>query len=510
MKKMIGRISILVMLVAVVSACSQKKTEYTHVIPVDATSVVVLDFKSMGDKAGLNDAENEQVRLKVIDALKSGLNAQALTHVEKILKDPKESGIDFNSPTYIFVSPAFGYPVMVAKVTDEKKLRTTLDIMASEQISDVVTEVDGYSYTMAGGNLVAYSNSAIIITQTSGGSQQDVIARLLRGDADNNVHQNEYFKEMQKRSGDILFFGSMKNMPRNFMRQFGMTMPMDFNPGDMTIAGNINFDKGKISSQLEMLTENQQLKDMMEKQKKAMGKINGNLLSDFPQSTLAFLTLNVNGEELYNMLRENEDFRQNFSVEQAAQMRDLFNSFKGDISMALLNVTMNSMPTFVAYAETDKEAAINTIYENREKLFGRQARNMMKLAPNEYVMRDGRMNMFFGLKNKHIYLTNDELIYKGIGLNTDKSMKDARYASAIKGKSHYLAIDLEAISQLPLVKMMVGFNKQAATAYDVVSRFSYLEVAGDNNKNEINLYMRDKDTNSLKQIVDVAKQYVGF
>ena len=73
-KKMISRLSVLAVLIVFLAACS-KTVEYTNIIPADATVVTSINLKSLASKAGLNDKENEAAKQKVLEALKSGMNA---------------------------------------------------------------------------------------------------------------------------------------------------------------------------------------------------------------------------------------------------------------------------------------------------------------------------------------------------------------------------------------------------------------------------------------------------
>ena len=73
-KKTISRLSVLAVLIVFLAACS-KQTEYTNVIPADATAVASIDLKSLANKAGMNDKENEAAKQKLLEAMKSGMNA---------------------------------------------------------------------------------------------------------------------------------------------------------------------------------------------------------------------------------------------------------------------------------------------------------------------------------------------------------------------------------------------------------------------------------------------------
>ena len=98
-KKTISRLSVLAVLIVFLAACS-KTSEYTNVIPADASVVASINLKSLASKAGLDDKENEAAKQKVLEALKSGMNAATFQQLEKVMKNPGESGIDVESPFY--------------------------------------------------------------------------------------------------------------------------------------------------------------------------------------------------------------------------------------------------------------------------------------------------------------------------------------------------------------------------------------------------------------------------
>ncbi len=111
-----------------------------------------------------------------------------------------------------------------------------------------------------------------------------------------------------------------------------------------------------------------------------------------------------------------------------------------------------------------------------------------------------------------MYATNDELLYKNVGKAADKSVKDAPYASDMKGKSLFIAINAEAILDLPIVKMVAGFGGQEVKTYIELANKGFLPVHefGRRKSSEIDLCLKDKDVNALKQIVDFAKQFAGM
>ena len=72
-------------IVLCLSSCSktEKKTEYTHAIPANATEVAALDLTSIVDKAGLNNSYTQVTLQKLLGLLLEGGNAtQYCSHFE--------------------------------------------------------------------------------------------------------------------------------------------------------------------------------------------------------------------------------------------------------------------------------------------------------------------------------------------------------------------------------------------------------------------------------------------
>lgn len=513
-KKMISHLSVLAVLMIFLAACS-KQTEYTNVIPADATVMASINLKALAEKAGLNDKENEAAKQKLLEALKSGMNAATFQQLEKVIKSPTESGIDVESPLYVFTSPTFSYPTLVAKVNSEENLKASLEVMAKEQICQPVAEGDGFSYTTLNGTLLAFNGSTVLFVSTPGTSQvgeaQKAIANLMKQTAENSINKSGAFQKMEKQKSDINFFASMAAIPSYYGSQITAGLPANVNPEDITVVGGMNFEKGKVVLKSENYTENETVKALLKKQMASFGETNNTFVKYFPASTLLFFNVGIKGDGLYDLLNENQEFRNTVSIAKAAEVKELFSSFKGDISAGLINVTMNSAPSFMAYAEVKNSKALEAIYKNKQTLGLQRGDDILELGKDEYVYKTNRMNIFFGVKDNQMYATNDELIYKGIGKPAEKSLKDAPYASDMKGKNVFIALNAEAALELPVVKMMVGFGgEEFKTYFNLASKISYLSMSVEGETNEVDLCLKDKEVNALKQIVDFAKQFAGM
>lgn len=516
-KKMISQLSVLIVLIVFMASCS-KTSEYTNVIPSDATAVASINLQSLADKSGLKDKENEAAKQKMLEALKSGTSAATFQQLEKVVNNPKESGIDIEVPIYVFTATSFPYITLAAKVIDADKLRASLDIMIKEQICQPIESAEGYSFTiLAGNSILAFNEVTAMLVQPGSTSRMENAKQgidiLMKQAVEKSIVNNAGFQKMQKQKGDINFFASLAALPDEYARQLNIGMAsMKIDTKEIMALGNLNFEKGKIALQFEYYTENEEAKAMLEKQKKATTKLSSTFLKYFPASTIAFANVGANGEELYNLLQENEEFRSTISIAKAEEVKALFASFNGDISVGLINVTMNNAPAFVAYADVKDGSALKTLFDNKQALNLKRGEDILQLSENEYVYKTKSMNVFFGVKDKQMYATNDELLYKSICKAVDKSIKDTDYASDMKGKNFFLVVNMEAILELPIVKMMVGFGgEEYQTYFNLGSQVSYLEISNTSDGvSEIDLILKNKDTNALKQIVDFARKFAGM
>lgn len=517
-KSLFTRLALVAAMVAVVSACSDKAPEYTNVIPADASSVVSLNMKSLADKAGLNDKENKEAKEKIIEAMKSGMNAATFQQMEMILKDPKKSGVDVAKPLYIFSSEALPSVSVVAKVSSEDDLHALLETMVKENVCQPISGGDGYQYTVIGNQLfLAYTPSLLLVTSYRGNTQLEKLKQgltaLLKQDADKSIASTEVFKRMQKLGGDIdAMFSPMALMGPYAGMISQQDLPYDINLKDLQMLGSLSFDKGKISMKYENFTESPELKALFEKQQKATRPIENTFLKYFPKSTLFFVSLGINGEEFYNILLENEQFKKNFSIAKANEVKELFATFQNDVTLGLTNFTMDNNPTFLMYASVKSATPVQMLYEKKAELGLKRGEDILKLGENEYVYKSRKLNLFFGVRDNSLYVTNDEMQYKSIDKAVNPSLKDTDFASIIKGKRSAMVINTEAILALPIVKMLSEYGgAQYATTFALIDKISYADVVGTPENNaEMVIQLKDKNENSLKQIVNFIKQFAGI
>lgn len=513
-KNLFLHFAVLAVLTMLAGACS-RQAEYTNAIPADVTEVAALNLEALANKAGVGDKDNKEVLARLTDALKNDVKAATFQQLEAVMKDPSKSGIDVKAPVYLFRSPSLSDAAIVAKVSSEDDLSRLLEATEKEGMNTPVAMEDGCNLTTIGkGTLLAFNASTLLAVDYGTASRLDkakeMAATLLKQTEENSIASLSAFKKMQKMGGDINLLASPSGVWSKYARQLNYGLPDDVNLEALKLLGRLSFEKGKVELKIENYTEDAGLKALLEKQQKSTRPVENSFLKYFPKSTIALLSLGVNGGEFYNLLQENEQFRNEFSIARAAQAQELFSCFEGDVTIGLINVTMTQNPTFLAYAAVKDAAPLKALYEKKGELGLKRGEDIMQLNENEYVYKSRRSNLFFGIRDKQFYATNDELLYKSIGKGVEPSAKECGYASDLKGKRTAVAVNAEAILDLPVVKLLAGLGgSRYAAGYTFAGQIAYLEAVCDGEKTTLTLQLKEKDTNALKQLVALLKSSMG-
>ena len=237
-----------------------------------------------------------------------------------------------------------------------------------------------------------------------------------------------------------------------------------------------------------------------------MYNIENSFLKYFPKSTLSLLSMGVNGKEVYNQLTSIPEVKKNLSLENSKLLEAVCNAVDGDVTFGLTNVSMSNQPAFLMHAELKDASVIDQICEQ-------MGNEIAKLDEHEYVYKDRKFNVFFGVRDKLFYLTNDETTYKNIGKAADPSVKEKKYTSDFSGHKAAFVIDIKAIMQLPAVKMLLSYASTGENSYiqPLCEKLDYfICISNEQNGATLTLQLTDKDTNALKQAIDAAMAYAGM
>ena len=505
MKKIL--IPALAAILLLVSACSQK-AEYTHAIPMQAETVIAIQPAQLADKAKVDNASLQKLK----DLLKKDTDATLQEYYETLLDDPARSGIDFESPLYLFNLRALSKSgfFAVAKVADEANVQSFADALQQQGLISSTTAADGY--TLAEGQLLmAYNASTLIMMGSQAGPHtaalKDSIASWMQQTESQSYASRPEFQQMQQQKGDIKVIYPYAHLPKNYMAITGYRMPLGLNLKDLRFIMGLSFEKGSIDLYLNYYTENEQIKALLAKQNQIYRPIRNTFVDYFPESTLMLVNAGVDGNALYDLLVEMTPMGENLSAKDAETVKQLLSMFEDDFTFGMVNFTLSKLPSLLAYATVKDSTPLKALPDNAElkKLLGR-SNDIVQLEEDRYVWKSRNFNLFFGVQDNQFYATNDELLYKDLFKKCDPSIAQNAYAAEMKGKNGFTVIDVEAVCQLPIVKMLAGMGgSQYAAVLTVLERIAYLKSESSEAGNHVSLQLKDRDTNALQQIVELAK-----
>ena len=473
-------------LLLLASACSQK-AEYTHAIPANATFVSSVNLSTLSEKAGLGDSDNQALLQKLKESLKSEMDATTYDYIGTLLDDPAQSGIDLQAPIYLFTSRALRQGSFVAKVADKDNVQTLLETLRKEGGETEEKENCTLVHT-SDGLLLGYNESLLFCLGQQTGPQlpaykDSLVAWIQQTEAQSFASRPE-FKQMQAQKGDIKAIYSYASLPKNYMAITGYRMPKGLDLKDLRFIIGLSFEKGSIDLHLTYYTENEQIKSLLAKQNQVYRPIKNTFIDYFPQSTLLLVSAGLDGNALYDLLLETTPIGENLSAKNAETIKQVMAMFEDDLSFGMVNFTLNKLPSLLAYATVKDSAPLKALLENDElkKQLGR-GNDIVQLEEDRYV-----------------------LLYKDLFKKCDPSAAQNAYAGDMKGKKGFAVVNMEAICQLPIVKMLASMGgSQYATILAALEHIDYMKSENNETGSYASIQLKDKDTNALKQIVELAK-----
>lgn len=319
------------------------------------------------------------------------------------------------------------------------------------------------------------------------------------------------FKEFRKKNKDLVFYNVSENIPSTYERQIEKIVGKKIEYPDVGVIGTLQFEKGETKLTLQFDAE--ELNALI-KNNTNIKTLKGSLLDQFPSNTIALFNMGINGKGIYkNLIEQENPPKELYDTE----IKNFIESLNGDLSIGAFTMGLDkAKPNFLALMEAKtKNIKLDSLLSDKKYLQLKRNENIIKLKDNEFLWRNFNLNnplsqylskdLFFGLKEDYIYITNNELIYKDIGNKIDKTMKGSSLTSNLKGKSSFTLFNIEEILDLPFIKVLVLFGgDDAKKMIDKVSYFTHFEILNENKSNvvEATLYQKETSLTLLELFLD--------
>lgn len=505
--------ALLLTVVLFLASCS-KSDDYLNVIPKDTPLVASINLKALGAKAGINDKENKEALGKLTDMLKKEMNAASFERLESIIKDPDKCGIDLSKPIYAFYSDKSDM-ILTAKVTDKKSLANSIKLLGNDTEISELTEKEGYSFSqMDGYSYIAFNENTLIVvkSETSGNSDKMKLnaIEILNGKNEESIASDKGFIKMQEKKADIAIYNNFEELDNNYKEILEKSIGIDGAAQECKLISGIFFENGKLVINSEFYTDDEKIKELYEIHNDYFSPIKNSLLGYLPKSTLCLMSVSIENDKIFEMLKENKDFQKNISLEDAETIEKTLKSVGKEITLGITDFNITERPAIVIYAEAKNGDILKELYNNKDNNSFTRYSRFTELEENAYLIQTGRDNIFLGYKNNMIYATNDENTYKNIGKKPEASAEENSYAKDIKGKKIAYIVDFNALSQLPIMQMLLKSDNARMTAIGcILKNVENMSVTYDD-EFTITVQLKDTKTNFLKQMTQLAKEFAGI
>lgn len=490
-------------------SCSPK-TEYTHALPKNASIVVGMELDQMANKAGLNGSEGEKVVKKLKTLMKGGLQGDAAQLAERIIDQPSESGLSFDDKVYLFATPHAEALAILAKVTDEGKLETLMNVLQKESIATPLREESGCRWTQVGGALCAFNNGTFLLLQPSKGDasgMKGTLLSLMRQKEGEGFASLPEFTKIEAPGNDIASVVNLSAVPYELTTPLRMGLSADIRLEDIKYFVSANFEPGKVVMNSESLISNPKILGFFDTMDKVIQPIQGKYLDYYQGNTLLWASGRIDGKELYRMLCQNPTIKQMLDNPLLpVDVEYIFSSIQGDFAVGRSTLYTDN---YLLYADVTNSDFLKTFEDLRPMLALTGGQIVLdNVGTDEYVMRTYEGNYYFGVKNNRLYVTNNRSFAEEAGRTYGASMGVKPWSAEVKQNRLYASVNLSAIAKAYRSYNFTG-NKQVDTFLMLlINQCNYLNASmPDWRQGKAELVLNDKDQNLLKLLVSMLEQF---
>lgn len=296
-KNIFKQVSFLLVLALFVASCGKTPKQLNY-IPKDVSGVLTIDTKNLALKSlELKDLLN-------IDIFKKNIP----TSNDSILDKIKNSGIDLISAAYVFGDVAKGdqknYVAIALALDDEAKFEKMLK--EAGKAAEVKSEND-IKYTYIQNAIIGWKDKVVLVLFIDGESDKEKVklklTNLFAQPEENSLAAaNDKFQALLKESADLSVFINYEKF-NDLIKQAAQTpMVSDATFKDTYLAATINFEKGKIVSDIKVYNNEANTIKAKALYKPSVSK---DLISGQPGGdVIAFLSFGINMEAFFKHLQE--------------------------------------------------------------------------------------------------------------------------------------------------------------------------------------------------------------
>ena len=315
------------------------------------------------------------------------------------------------------------------------------------------------------------------------------------------------FERLKEDGNDIASALNLTVVPYELTTTLRMGLSADIRLEDIKYLLTANFEQGKVVVRSESLIQNSKIQGFFDAMNEVTQPIQGKLLDCYQGNTMLWAGGHIQGKELYNMLCKNPAIKRMLDNPLLpVDVEYIFSSIDGDFAIGNASVLTGQ---YLLYADVTNNDFLKTFEDLRPllALTGGQI-TLDKLGESEFLMRTYYGNFWFGVKNKRLYVTNNQTWAEEAGRTYGASLAVKPWAVEAKENRLFASANLSKLGEvMNNYRYSPTGNKQTDMALRMMmNHFECLNVGmPDWRKAEMELVLKDKNTNLLQLMVKMLE-----
>lgn len=498
--KRLSFVSVIVMFVAMLFVSCGSSEDYTTSLP--EKSVVGIKISVSDLLADSEIMEDPQVQGMLKGAI-SELPENSKDLMMEIVEAPSATGLDFAKPVYLMLESVDAQMndakgMVLFAVGDRGKLTSFLETVIDKDF--VMENRDGCDVLVYEGSCVgAYDDTRLVLAYAESGDALEYVTPR------KDVSRTEAMKQFISSSDDVTMYCDFSALSHSVMKAKEL-IKSDIYDGVASVS-SLNFDSGKLQVDYEMYGADE-LKKLA---KKYIRDAKGTYLKLVTEDAYGVIQFGM-----YNILSVMELYQDTYSqmVEQVSKEygfdMNLLNTIDGDVLLAVLPIPASSItgfPEFVMAAKCKDASLYEYVVSQVSKLDAGMTKvdeTVYKLSP---MLAALGFDYCIGYADETLFVVPGRMLdnVKGGSLKSlDKNFADTKLASKLGNAG--MVCNFQSLSN-GLSSSVWGKEQGVQIAADVMKEFQdcaiYSEEIGEGH---FVLDFTDKETNSLKKLIDIVKK----
>lgn len=414
--------------IAVFGLCGCSGDDYLNAVPKESTAIIKIDVANLGS-SGLS-----------VDKSKNIMQALLGT------SDVTQSGIDLQSPLYMFETPdgSFG---LVAKVDDDDNLSECLKQQAQRGKCTAPQKRRDVSFTVLNGSWMAGFNddAFLIIGPALPNQQSDMMRAIMKYlSAGVGIKETPIYNKVEEIDKPITMVARASALPTQLMAPFTIGAPQNADPSDVLIAASMTSRDGNLLIEGKTFSFDESINKALQEAMKTYNPIGDTYLENIPDGTLLSVLMNVDGEKYIKLLQQNKSMTALLAgVNAAIDLDNIIRSVRGNMVIAIPALSASNIQLMWG-AQLAKKDFLRDISYWKQSV--PQGARIDDRGFQCWHYAGGDTGFFFGVSaDNQFYMGGDEQEAKSI-LKPAVHPINAELRQLIKGRKLCLVLNIGGIS----------------------------------------------------------------